>query len=1111
MVFRKLLLTFLVLLSALTFSYAQVTTSGLNGKITGPNSEALPGATVVAVHTPSGTKYGTTTDAEGFYRLPNMNVGGPYTVTVSYIGYSEFTQNDLFLALGQTGKVNAKLEEKGRDIQEVEVVGRRNNLFDPNRKGAQTVISRQQIENLPTVGRNFTDFTRLTPQARLTKDGNGNNGISIAGTNSRYNAIFVDGAVQNDVFGLADNGANGGQIGISPFSMDIIDQFNINVSPFDVKQGGFAGGAINAVTRSGTNDIEGSAYYFFRNQDLAGKTPTDLKSVERVKLNKFTSQTYGLRIGGPIIKNKLFYFVNAEFQNDETPQPFDYDSYALDAEGKNRATAASREKLQQLSDKLRGMGYDPGGYENVTKTLKGQKFFVRLDWNINDVHKFTIRHSYTKGSSVSPSNSSSTNIRFANGGIDFPSTTNATTAELKSLFGNRASNSLLVGVNIVRDDRGTMGTPFPNVFITKEGIALGSEAFSMANLLSQDVITLTDNLELYRGKHTITIGTSNEYYNLNNIFIRNNYGAYTFDSLDNFLNDQPATGYQRTFSAVDKGIGDNTDAAAKLKAMQLGLYVQDDYQITDRFKLSYGIRADLPIFLDEPRENKDFNDNVLPKLEAIGWDLRGAKTGVKPDSRILLSPRIAFNWDVKGDQTTQLRGGAGIFTSRIPFVWVGGIYNNNGVTLGEINSRYDPTKPAGPTNTPIPFIPQTDQQPSITAQPSGQIDLFSKDFKFPQVFRASLAVDQKLPWGLVGSLEGIYSKTLNNVNYYNLAFVKDGQQLSGSGNDHRPFWRKVGTDTLKGYPNVYYAENTNKGYTYAFTAQLQKGFDHGFSGSIAYTFSRAEGLNDGQSAQNSSQWRMPNVRGKNDLDLGYSIYDAGSRIVASVSYRIEYAKALATTISLFYTGQSGDRFSYGYRDIARNTNITKDLPSTSSSDKGLSIMYIPRDASEINLVSYEEDQPDGTTRTVTREEQWQKLNSFIENDTYLRKHRGEYAERNGVRAPFSHIFDLHLAQDFFIGQKNGKRHALQITFDVFNLGNLINKDWGRMYTTRSGTNMNYNNYGLIDFIGFEADGTTPQFNYTGASDKNKTVASIDDRGLQTARWQSQLGVRYTFK
>ncbi|QJB29963.1 TonB-dependent receptor [Chitinophaga oryzae] len=1097
--FKKLLFTLSLLLTTI-FTYAQVTTSGMNGKVTGTDNVGLPGATVVAIHLPSGTKYGTTTDAEGFYRLPNMNVGGPYKVTISYIGFNEFSQDNISLALGQTFKLNAKLADKSREIKQVEVVAQRNNAFDPNRKGAQTVISRSQIEALPTVGRNYTDFARLTPQARLTKDGNGNNGISIAGTNSRYNAIFVDGAVQNDVFGLSDNGANGGQIGISPFSVDIIDQININVSPFDVKQGGFAGGSINAVTRSGTNNIEGSAYYFFRNQDLAGKRPTDTKGADRPKLPDFTSQTYGLRIGGPIIKNKLFYFVNAEFQKDETPQNFGYDTYAASL----KANAASRDQLDAISGKLMKMGYDPGGYESNIRKLDGTKLFVRLDWNINSVHKFTIRHQYNRGVSTSPAVSNQRNIFYANRGVYFPSTTNATTAELKSMFGNRASNSLLIGVNRVRDDRGVMGNPFPNVFITKESIGFGSEAFSAANLLQQDVITLTDNFELYKGKHTITIGTSNEYYNLNNVFIRNNFGAYTYANVNDFLNDKSPIRFQRTFSAVDNGIGDDTKAAAKLKAMQLGLYVQDDYQISDNFKLSYGLRADLPIFLDKPRENAGFNENVLPKLEAAGWDLNGARTGVKPDSKILLSPRIAFNWDVTGDQRTQIRGGAGIFTSRIPFVWVGGIYNNNGVTLGEMDVKYDPTKPTAPGNQPIVFNPAYDKQPSITAVPSGQIDLFAKNFKFPQVFRTSLAVDRKLPWGMVGTLEGIFTKTLNNVNYYNLAYVKNGNQtVTGNGGDNRPIYRKIGTDTLGAYPNIYYAENTSKGYTYSFTAQLQKAFRNGLSANVAYTFSRAKGLNDGQSSQNSSQWRMPNVRGKNDLDMAYSIYDGGSRIVASVSYKKEYAGFMATTVSLFYTGQNGDRFSYGYRDNAGNLNITKDLPG--SGDAGLSIMYVPRDASEIHLVDYK----DAGGNTVSAADQWNRLNSFIENDKYLASRRGQYVERNGVRAPFSNIFDLHLAQDFYIKQKNGVRHTLQLTFDIFNLGNLINKDWGRLYTARTG--MSYNNYGLIDFVGFEADGTTPKFNYTGPAAKNKTVAQIDDIGLQTARWQSQVGIRYTFK
>ncbi|PSL25942.1 TonB-dependent receptor [Chitinophaga ginsengisoli] len=1096
--FKRLLSTFIVLFIAF-HSYAQVTTSSMIGKITGPANEALPGATVVVIHVPSGTKYGTTTDVEGYYRLPNMNVGGPYKVTASYIGYTEFSQGDIFLALGQPFRLNMKLGEKAQDIKEVQVVGQRSGgVFNSSRKGAQTVLNRSQIDALPTVGRNLTDFVRLTPQAKLTKDGSGNQTISIAGTNNKYNATFVDGAVQNDVFGLAENGTNGGQIGISPFSIDIIDQFNINVSPFDVKQGGFAGGAINAVTRRGTNDIEGSAYYFVRNESLAGKTPNKDES-KRAKLADFSSKTYGARLGGAIIKNKLFYFVNAEWQKETRPQPFTYSTYA-NGPGSAHAT---QQQLADLSAKLKASGYDPGGYETVENSLDGRKFFARLDWNISDAHKFTIRHSYVHGESVSPGKSSANTITFANKGILFPSTTNATTAELKSQFGNRASNSLLVGANIVRDDRGITGSPYTSVFITKESVSFGTEEFSVANLLKQDVFTLTDNLELYRGKHTISLGTSNEFYNMTNVFIRQNYGSYTFASLDDFMNNASPVQYQRSFSAVDKTTGDNTKGAAKFKALQLGIYAQDDYQVNDRLRVSLGIRADLPVLLTDPATNNDFNNTVLPAVVAAGkWDIKGAKTGTKPDAKILLSPRIAFNWDVKGDQTTQIRGGAGIFTSRIPFVWLGGMYNNNGVTLGGMTLKYDPKQPEGPNNQKIPFITDPFSQPSITVAPSGQIDLFAKDFKFPQVFRTSLAIDQRLPWGMIGSLEGIYTKNINNVVYYNLSYIQSGTTVTGNGNDNRPIWKNVGSAVRGNYTDIMYAQNTSKGYSYNITAQLQKSFTNGFSGTASYTFGRSKSINDGQSSQNSSQWRVPNVRGRNDVDLGYSIFDVGSRIVASVTYKKEYIKHLATQVSLYYTGQSGDRYSYGYIDPS--TNIVKDY--TTSSDRGLNLIYVPRTAAEINLVAYN----DAAGNAVTPEQQWAALDAFINNDKYLSKRRGQYAEKNGARVPFTNIFDLHIAQDIFVGQKNGKRHTVQVSFDIFNLGNMINNNWGRIYSTRTG--MNYNNYGLINLVGFAADGTTPQFNFKNpVKNDGKTVATIDDFGVQSARWQAQLGFRYTFK
>ncbi|GAA4309396.1 TonB-dependent receptor [Compostibacter hankyongensis] len=1073
---------------------AQVTTSAINGRVTGGDGSGLPGATVVAVHGPTGTRYGTVTDASGFYNLPNMNVGGPYTLNVTFLGYNEYKEEGINLTLGQTSRFNVKLTEKSATLGEVEVRADRNNLFDGNHTGVSTTLSRQQLEALPTVGRNYTDFVRMTPQAQITKDGGGNPGVSIAGMNSRYNAITVDGAIQNDVFGLAGNGANGGQIGISPFGMDIIDQITINVTPYDVKQGGFAGGAIDAVTRSGTNDFQGSAYYLFRNEDLAGKKPTDNPDEKPEKFAPFSSKTYGLRLGGPIVKDKLFFFANVEIDRRETPQPFTYTTYA---DGKG-ADAASQDDLAQLIAKLKGYGYDPGGYESNTESLDGTKLFARIDWNISDKHKFTIRHQYTHGNSISPANSSASSIAFANEGIAFPSTTNATTAELKSLFNNKVSNDLLVGVNIVRDDRKPMGKEFPHVGIQKEGVYFGSEEFSTANLLKQDVITLTDNVQLYQGKHTITLGTHNEYYNMYNVFIRQNYGSYTFANLDDFLNDRPATAYNRTFSALDNKTGDNTKAAAEFKALQLGLYAQDDYQLSERFKLTFGLRADMPIMLDQPAENKDFNENVLPKLKLPDGKAVNARTGEAFKAVPLLSPRISFNWDADGDKTTQLRGGVGIFTSRIPYVWLGSPYNTNGVTLGGISWQNTDNN-----GDPIQFIPDWQQQPTVTAAPSGEVDMLDRDFKLPQVLKASLAVDRKLPWGIVGTLEGIYTKNLNNVLYYNLRYNPSGKTLTGESGDHRTIWQDVGTGVLQHYTDIMYVTNTNKGYAYNISLQLQKSFDNGFFASVGYTYGSSKSMNDGQSSQNSSQWRVPNINGKNDVNLSYSIYNLGSRVVAAVSYRKAYAKHFATTLSLFYNGQSGAPFSYGYYNAAKNQSVTMDGDYGTS----LNIMYIPKDRNDINLVPYTDN--NGTVHSV--DEQWEALNKFIEKNKYLSDRRGQYAEKFAARTPFTSILDLHFAQEFFMDQQNGKRHTLEVTFDVFNLGNLINKKWGRIYTNYAG--MSYGNYGLVDFAGFEADGTTPTFNYkdTPAKSQYKTVANIDDIGLQSSRWQGQIGLRYTFE
>lgn len=1079
---RTLQFSFLALLMIFGLSNAfgqGSTTATLSGRVSASDGGTLPGATVVAVELSSGTQYGTVSDPNGFYRIANMNVGGPYKVTVTFVGYEPTVRDNIYLSLGQNLRMDAKLSVTAVTLSDVEVIAVRNDVFDGNRTGAETNITLQSIQAMPSIGRNLSDYTRMTPQAKVNQSG----GIEIAGTNNRYNSIYIDGAVNNDVFGLTSQGTNGGQTGISPFSIDIIDQISIQVAPYDIKLGGFAGAGINAVTRRGSNEISGSAYYYFRNEGLAGKTPTDDETADRKNLNDFTSKTYGFRLGGPIIKDKLFFFVNAEIQKDETPQPFDFTTF-------NGSVTES--DLSGLTAKLQGYGYDPGNYADVIRKLDGTKLFARLDWNINKVHKLMLRHQYTKAIQESPSNSSKTNIYFANSGVYFPSTTNTTAIELKSNISSEMSNSLILGITLVRDDRDPMGSNFPYVRI-KDGtsnIYFGSEQFSTGNELNQDIITLTNNFELYKGKHTFTFGTHNEYYSMYNLFIRQNFGSYQFNSLSDFMSNAPAYQFDRTFSAVDNITGDGSAAAAEFNALQLGFYAQDEIQVSDKLKVTAGLRVDMPMFLSTPLENTDFNNNVIPILEAAGWDLEDAKTGQMPDVAIMLNPRVGFNYDVNGDKSFQIRGGAGLFTSRIPYVWPGASFQNNAVITGGMRV----TAAGSPE---LIFNPDWNNQPSVPpTQPSGQVDIFAKNFKFPKVFRTSLAVDKKLPWGLVGTFEAIYTKNINNVLYYNLRYVQDGN-LTGTG-DNRPIYRRLdlgkdpNTDKNRAYTDIILGTNTNEGHAYNFTAQLQKNFNNGFAGSLAYSFGEAKSMNDGVSSQNSSQWRVPNVRGKNDIDLARSDFSMGHRIVGFVSYKKEYFNAMATSISLFYTGQSGDLYSYGHSD-----GSSKFLGEDNQS---LELMYIPTGENDINLI----DKLDGDGNvTLSATQQWADLNAFIENDKYLNDNRGSYAERNSSRVPFSNLFDLRIAQDFYVNA-GGKRNTIQVAFDVFNFGNMLNKDWGRIYYASGAY---YNNYPLLKFEGFEADNTTPKYSYTKPKGE---VWSIDDSGILSSRWQGQITIRYIF-
>lgn len=1057
--------------------YAQgVTTSSINGKITDNNDQPLPGANIIAVHTPTGTQYGVVTDFDGFYRIPNMRVGGPYTVKITYVGFEDILLEGINLRLGDSERISRQMSESNNALDEVIISASKNGIFDSGQTGSNTNISQRQVANLPSATRSLGDFIRTTPEAQVGEGGS----ISLGGQNNRYNAIYIDGAVNNDAFGLAGSGTNGGQTGVSPISIDAIESFQVNLAPFDVRQSGFAGGSINAITRSGSNNTEGSAYYYLRNQDLAGKTPTALSEDDRENLTDFTAELFGARVGGAIVEDKLFYFINYERQDEQTPQPFVFDRYQGDA------------SAQDLTNLRQGLintyGYDPGIYDNNTTSLTSDKLITRIDWNVNDKNSITLKNSYVNAENTDPRQSGDRSINYTNGGVFFPSRTNSTTLEWSTTNGSNMSNNLIVAYTDVLDDRNPIGNPFPavRVFDGSGSLFFGSEAFSTANLLEQKVLNITNNFEVYSGRHKLTFGANFEYFDSKNVFFRQNYGSYTFNSLSDFNtylddvdgNEAPARFYDRGYSLLG-GTGDNSLGAAEFSYSQLGFYAQDDVDLTDDFKVSLGLRVDLPFF-DDGLVNDDFNTRTVELLEANGKDLQGARVGQGIDTQIHFSPRLGFSWDVGGNRTTQVRGGVGVFTSRIPLVWPGGAYNNNGLTAGFVDERAI-NGDIFFSGDPFDQLVQPGAEPG-TGATGGQIDIFAPDFKLPQVAKYNIAVDQKLPvWGLIASAEFLYNDVLNAVFYENVNIRGPVGNFNGA--DGRPYYDR-GDLIDDNYSSIFLGTNTNEGYSYNGTFKLTKPFENGFAGQIAYTYGDAYDIFQGTSSQNSSQWRnIETVNGKNaNPGIQRSGFSLGSRITGNMSYEYEWNDNVKSTVSLFYAGEQGSPFTYAYN--SRNDNILND----DSRDNAL--IYIPRDASEITFAGTPEEQ----------QAQWQAFNSYIESSEYLSERRGQYSERFGERGPWSHIVDLKFLQDFSL-DFNNKKHTFQLSFDIFNFTNLINKDWGRRPFIP----------GSIGILDVQEGGPDPAFTFNADEFQTEEDAiNFDDSGILSSRWQMQVGLRYIF-
>ncbi|HEY0676830.1 MAG TPA: carboxypeptidase regulatory-like domain-containing protein [Chitinophagaceae bacterium] len=1108
MLIQKIVRLLAVLLVFPFVMQAQVTTSSMSGTVKTSKGEALVGATVTATHVPTGTNYRVTTRSGGTFNIYNMAPGGPYTVIITFVGFEQGKKDDIFLSLGENSTQDFSMAETGTTLTEVIVASRRGTP-PAGKGGSETFIGRDKMANIPSVGRNISDFLSFTPQAKITGDG----GVSIAGQNNRYNSFYIDGAVNNDVFGIAASGTNGGQANIPPISIDAIDQFQVIISPYDASIGNFTGGGINAITKSGSNDFKGSVWYIYRNQSMAGKSPVAIPKagspdvLERTRLTKFSSQNKGFTIGGPIIKNKLFFFLLGETRDDERPQPFNFGEY--------RGTG-SLDSVAKLVNYLKSAyNYDPGEFLNNPEIVKVDYLNAKLDWNINDNNRLTLSHRYNDGERYNTSASSSTSLNFFKNGYIFPTKTNSTSLELKSTFSKGSNNRLLVTLTKVLDDRNPIGDPFPRVTIFDGAgrYVFGTENFSTANLLEQQNISVFDAYKFYKGKHIFTIGTDNEINKSLNVFIRDYFGTYEFASLNAFTSGQKPTRYDRSFSLLDDNTGEgNTQAAAIFKTLKIAFFLNDEIKVNNNLTVNLGIRADRTEFLTKPREDEFLNDTGLAKI-AQYYDLKGARSGQIATPKWALSPRVGFTYRLE-DENMIIRGGLGMFTGRIPLVWPGGVYNQNGVSIGGV-ALNPPTASQNIAFRADPFNQYTAEDFGISlANSKGQVDLIASDFRLPKLFRASLAVDKRLGQGWTFTVEGIYSKNINEIEYTNVNILPPigttrgpgARSTYGTGFTRIPM-RSTGANPYPG--NIFLLSNNDgkKGYSYSFTTTIDKAFRNGFAFNANYTYGHSMVLNEGTSSQNNSQWRfMETVNGRNAMELTRSDFDLGHRINAYISKEFTYAKkALATSITFTYNGQSGSPFSYTYRgspvadDGAGGTNDLIYVPTKQDlADMIADGQLIAFDPASTNAANRP---PNGVNYTPAQ--QAELLDQFIEGDKYLRKRRGQFAERNGARLPFTHIINMSIEQKFRV-KLGGRRTEFSVRYDIFNFTNLLNKDWGRTWF------LSNDNFSLIQFVSLENTTTRkPRYRYIPVNGTPYGVSTSTEPRL-AARWISQLTFRVNF-
>lgn len=1097
----KKLLRFALLLVTVLFTYSaigQVTTSSMTGRISG-NNETLPGATVIAKHVPSGTTYGTVTNEDGRFTIQGMRVGGPYSVDISYVGFHSTRYENINLKLGETYVLNVKLVEDSQDIAGVEIIG--TSSLASEKTGASTNISQESITGLPTITREIGDFTRLNPQS----NGRGN----FAGRDARYNNFTVDGAAFNNNFGLSSGLPGGG----SPISIDAIEEISVNISSYDIRNSNFTGANINAVTKSGDNTFKGTVYSFLKPGAFNGNK---IDTTEIKGANDAFKQLYGASIGGPIIKDKLFFFLNGEYESEVYPNSGQAWNPRADesVEPSNELLIARTtvSDLQQMKDHLQNTyGYDAGEFQN-RPNFKNQSYRIlaRLDWNINQNNKLTLRYNDVKSTAdVSTNRNSAPNprgsarnsiqsIAFTNSNYIMTNVVRSITGELNSIINNQIANKLLLSYTHIADKRDSNSDEFPFVDIYKDGdqyMSFGYELFTKNNAVINNVANITDNISFYLGNHTVTAGLAFDYLYFKNSYLRYALGYYRYASMEDFFNDAKPLAYGLTYGY------NNTDApGAELSFGYGSLYAQDEWSINELFRLTYGLRIEMPFYLnkldDNPSNYKEYEFKDGRKIDLAKW----------PNSKPLFSPRVGFNWDVNGDQSFQVRGGSGLFTGLLPFVWFTNQPTNSGVIQNTVELRED--------RVPEDFNFSTNYKDVIARYPDlfpnapsdglpGSLCFVDPEFKLPQVWRSTLAADVKLPWDMIFTVEGVVSKDVNVVMQQNINELDPSGKIIQGGAERDSWYVKQDDGSWKKNNRIHkefsYAmmlSNASKGYQYSITAQLEKKFSFGLEGLVAYTHAVSKDLTTNPGSSANSAWSSNTaLNSLNDPELSWSNFSIPHRVLGALTYSHNLDKVFGFSISLYYSGSHQDRYSYTYNKDMNGDGVNSDL------------MYIPKDASEI--VFKDVTDKEGNI-VMSAADQSAAFMDYIDGDKYLSKHKGEFAQRFGALGPWVNRYDAKVLINLFHDFGTNRNYTLQLSLDFKNVANMFKSTWG-VYKTHGLAN--YNNIRPLKFEGMLDGGETPTPQFTlNASNINsfKNSAKFVNNVTLSNAWSMLLGIRFIF-